>query len=218
MRSTAVAPLLPLCALLAACGGAPPHLDARAYPGVVHTPGSYPGDFVARQHIEVQRGERRDGFDAVLQKRGDALVLVALTPYNSRAFVVEQRGTRLTFTSSMRGELPFPPRFILLDIHRALLAGLPRTGGAPLADGRHQAEVDGERVTERWSAAHLVERRYERVDGRPAGAVVVRYGGAGLAADGTPTGDVTLTNGWLGYVLRVTTTERRILPSAPPSP
>jgi len=52
--------------------------------------------------------------------------------------------------------------------------------------------------------------------GLPLG-VVVRYGGQGLAADGAPTGIVTLTNGWLGYVLRVTTTERRSLPVQSPS-
>ena len=211
------APIVPalLYLLLAACGGAPPRLDERAYPGIVRTPSAYPGDFVARQRIEVRHDERVDGFDAVLQKRGDTLVLIALTPYNTRAFAIEQRGTQVTFTSSMPGELPFPPRFILLDVHRALLAGLPRRDGAPLAGGVHHAVIDGERVSERWSAGHLVERRFERVDGEPAGAIVVQYGGAGLAADGAPTGDVTLTNGWLGYVLRVTTTERRSLPSVP---
>jgi len=209
--------LVASCVLLGACGAAPQRLDAREYPGVVHTPAHYPGDFLARQHIDVRHGERAGGFDAVLQKRGEHLVLLALTPYGSRAFVIEQRGRTITFTSSMQRELPFPPRFILLDVHRALLAGLPRPAGAPLPDGTHDAVIDGERVHERWSAAHLVERRFTRVDGRPAGAIVVRYGGRGLAADGTPTGVVTLTNGWLGYVLRVTTTERRSLPAAPPA-
>jgi hypothetical protein len=203
--------------MLAACGGAAQRRAVVPYPGIVHAPGQYPDDFLARQHIDTQHDGRDVGFDAVLQKRGDTLVLIGLTPYGSRAFVLEQRGTGITFTSSMPGELPFPPSYILLDVHRALLAGLPRPAGTALADGSHEGVVDGERVSERWTAAHLVERRFERVDQRPAGAIVVRYGGEGLTADGKPTGVITLTNGWLGYVLRVTTSEHRSLPSAPRS-
>lgn len=188
--------------LLAACGTRREALPPPEYPGVVRAPAAYEGDFVLDHTITAEHTEGSETFRAVVEKRGDTLVMVALGPHGGRAFTLRQDGDAVAFESQLDRELPFPPRYVLLDFHRTWLAGLP---GAPLADGDHSALVDGERVTERWDGGRLLERRFEREDGSPPGVIVVTYEG-GLSPDPaapTPT-RVVLDNGWFRYRLVVT--------------
>ena len=128
-----------------------------------------PDGMFLRQRIDARFGERTMSFSAVLQVDGGVLSLLALTPYGTRAFLIEQVGQSLRFTRYVDRELPFPPRFILLDVHRALFTGMGHA--APAGDGERSFERDGERITERWRAGKLIERRFERLDRKPAGVI-----------------------------------------------
>ncbi len=185
------------------CASAPPRPAARPDPSVLHAPSEYPGSFLDRQNITATYGQRKQSFDAVLQKRGDELVLLGMTPFGSRAFVLKQSGLDVSFQSFVPQELPFPPRYILFDVHRVFFDGAG-PGGQPLADGMHEATHDGEVVTERWQDGKLQQRRIRRVNGDPAGEVVVDYDG-GLTPGAAPPTHIAFVNGWYGYRLDITT-------------
>lgn len=178
----------------------PRSLAEADYPGELAR--SLPGpDFMARQRLRGTARGREIGGEVVLQKQGDALTLVGLTPFATKAFVARQQGADVQVeVFAPEGKLPFPPRFMLLDVHRVQFLGLP---GAPLADGRHEGEVGAERVTEVWQGGALLERRFERKDGKPAGAIVITYEGG--MKDGALPNKLRVDNGWFGYQIAVET-------------
>lgn len=200
---------LPVLVVLTACNGAPDHRPSDVdYPGALVPVSEIPGAFLWRQQLAAEYGPRTVSFEAVLQKKGEKLVVLGLTPYGSRAFVIEQVGTSFTFTNHLPPEhaLPFPPRSILLDIHRAWFMALP---GAPRADGEHTGVREGEEVTEVWRGGAVLERRYRRLDGAPPGEIRVTYG-AGMR-DLRPPDEAVVDNAWFGYRLVVRTVERKDL-------
>jgi hypothetical protein len=191
--------------LLGACAKeqqetAPPPLSEADYPGALAPTLSGP-DFMARQRLRGTAGGREFGGEVVLQKQGEALTLIGLTPFATKAFVARQQGAEVEVeVLAPEGKLPFPPRFMLLDVHRVQFLGLP---GAPLPDGTHAGEVGEERVTEVWQGGALLERRFERKDGRPAGTIVITYEGG--MKDGALPARLRLDNGWFGYQIAVET-------------
>src|SRR5690606_32469212 len=102
--------------------------------------------FVLEQRVRSESLAGEYEFRAVLQKQGNDLVVVGLGPHGGRGFVLTQRGEEVEFESHLPRELPFPPRFMLLDIHRAFFKGLD----GPLPDGEHRETRDGEEIVERW--------------------------------------------------------------------
>lgn len=177
-----------------------------AHPGTLLPTSEIRGAFMFRQRVEAHYPGREVSFDAVLQKRGDTLTLLGLTPFGTRAFVLEQRGTDVSFTSHMPGELPFPPRYMLLDIHRTLFIG---ASGATVSEGERTSTRDGEEIREVWRAGRLMERHFRRVDGVPAGTIDIRYEG-GMEGDSPPR-TIEFRNGWMGYSLTITTLEQQRL-------
>jgi hypothetical protein len=117
-------------------------------------------------------------FDAVLQKQGDTLLLLCLTPLQSVAFQLRQTGTEVWFENRTGHEMPFDPRYILQDIQRAFFP---------------QTDRDGEAVEEEHDGGTLRRRTFRRTSGDPPGTIEVRYDGP----------VVTLMNGWFGYELRI---------------
>jgi len=207
MNRVAHAPVLLLailCALHGCMSGEPPRSaqQARAedYPGELRDSAALPDGLFLRQRIEARFNERELGFSAILQTADGVLSLLALTPYGTRAFLLEQRGQTVSFTSYVDRALPFPPRFILIDVQRTLFVGLP---GAPLPDGDHTAVRSGERVTERWRGGRLLARSFERLDGRPRGAIRITYQG-GMRGT-VPPRRIELDNTWFGYQLTIHT-------------
>jgi hypothetical protein len=181
---------------------APPQLSEADYPGALATSLAGP-DFMARQRLRGTARGREIGGEVVLQKQGDALTLVGLTPFATKAFVATQKGAEVKVeVFAPEGKLPFPPRFMLLDVHRVQFLGLP---GAPLADGTHRGEVGEETVTEVWQGGALLERRFERKDGEPAGTIVITYEGG--MKDGALPPRLKLVNGWFGYEIAVETVQ-----------
>ena len=179
------------------CG--PAVAPVRAYPGALRAPSTVGGDFSIDQSVTAIHAQGQESFRAVIEKRGDSLVMVGLGPHGGRAFVLRQEGEAVTFESFIDRALPFPPRYMLLDVHRTWLLGL---SGAPLPDGTHTAEVEGERVTEAWSDGRLRSRTFERLDGVPAGRITITYeGGLDPAPSSVPPTRIELDNAWFGYRL-----------------
>ena len=195
-----------LFALLIACGGADtPRARPDDYPTRLRAPSEIAGDFSFEHEVTIGFGEEEHSFRAVLQKGGNEIVLLVLGPHGGRGFMLRQEGTRVEFENYLPVELPFPPEFILYDVHRCwFVEPNPPEGES----GTTTVERDGERITERWEAGRLHERRFERVDGRPEGTIVVRYHdgldrSAPHAAE--PPASVELDNGWFGYRTQVRT-------------
>jgi hypothetical protein len=201
MRTVRIGAALSVAALVAACGSPGPRAPEAEthYPGVLHPARELSPDFAVEQHVELRKGERSGAFDAVLQKRGDELVLIGLGPAGVRAFVLRQEGTDVRYEQTMGPTLPFPPRNVLVDIHRAFFKRL--SAPPPAGEGTVQSELDGEDVTEIWTRGALVERRYVRAAFRE-GAVRVLYG-AGCGVERCEPETVRIVNEWFGYEIRI---------------
>jgi hypothetical protein len=155
--------------------------------------------FVAQQRLSGKYGDKAFSIDVVLQLAGGKLTIVGLTPFGTRAFVLEQSGTDVKVEKFIDREMPFDPRYVLDDVHRVFFRGL---GEATMA------EEHGERITEKRANGVVQERRFARLDGKPAGELVVTFEGepAPVVAP-----HVTLVNGWFGYTLKVDTLTQQYL-------
>ena len=189
-----------LCAAAACALGPAKEADWPAV-GILLAPATYPGDFLDRQRIVATYKGRTAAFDAVVQKKGDELTLVGLTPFGSRAFAIRQVGGVASFESFVPQTLPFPARYILVDVERVFF---PWTDAPPPPDGERRFSRDSEAVAERWEGGKLRRRTFARADGRPPGAIVIDYDG-GMAPGGTPPPHVSFNNGQYGYHLDITT-------------
>lgn len=200
---------LALVLLVSACcygpsrrGGVP--LTEASYPWTWRAVSERPGDFMWQQTIDARMGEHTFHLDAVLQKRGDELVLVGLTPFGSKAFALTQRGTETTFESFIDRAPPFPPKFMLIDVQRAYwpFGVAPDDSAEASATTTQHGE---EKVTESWRVG-LLEWRTFTVEGKP-GAIEIRYEGW---KDGAPE-RVTIKNDWFGYTMDIRTTNAQAL-------
>jgi hypothetical protein len=178
-------------------GCATPKVPEAEYPCVLHPPRELTPDFAVEQHITVTKDARRGEIDGVLQKRGDELLIVGFGPMRVRAFVLRQGDDEIHFEQSMGPSLPFPPRNVLVDVHRTFFKHLPD----PPSDGERSGRIDEEDVTEIWKSGALVERRYERPAFR-RGSVRVHYG-PGCTAERCEPATVTIVNEWFGYELAI---------------
>jgi hypothetical protein len=195
---------------LCACSSSPgPKAAPTPDVVVLHTPNELPGDFLDRQTIHAVYGKRSASFDAVLQKRGNEIVLIGMTPFGSRAFVLKQTGLDVSFESFVPQELPFPPSYILLDVERVFFGGVAPAGQA-LPDGSHEAPRDAEIVSETWQGGLLKQRRFRKASGQPAGDVVIDYG-PGMPPGGPPPEKITYSSGWYGYRLEIVTVGHQAL-------
>jgi hypothetical protein len=180
------------------------------YPGELISTADMGRDFLARQKLRGTFGEQEFAFEAVLQLHKGTLTVLGLTPFGTKAFVLTQTGTEVEFKPLIDREIPFPPEYMLQDIHRAWLwhARLPWRD-APPSESAPSVEVAGERVTEQWSENGLVRRSFTRIDGQPAGEIRIDY--IGGHRTGRPAKQVVLENGWFGYRLEIQTTDWRML-------
>jgi hypothetical protein len=195
------------CVLYLGCARARPagpSLPPRDYPGVLEDTHALGRPFLVRQSLHGHYGLREISLEVVVQLANGKLTLVGLTPFGSRAFVLEQDGLATRFQKFVNREIPFDPSHVLNDLHRVFFRGL----AGPLADGVHGEEREGERISERWRSGVLVERRFERLDHQPEGAVVIRYSGAPAPVIAP---EVTLENQWFGYTLRIENGEQQWL-------
>jgi hypothetical protein len=170
--------------------GQPETLPALRPPSVV------PEDFVFRQRVTAQvAGREARSFDAMLEKKGDRLALVGLTPLGTVLFAASLEGTRLAFEDRTGEDLPFPPEYVLLDVQRVFFPWLPPP---PDGSGVREGAVFAERVIERWAGGRLVERTFAcEAAGAPARVRVAFDNGArGIRS-------AILTNECRSYVLTI---------------
>lgn len=157
------------------------------------------GDFTARQSVEATFRDRKAIFQAIVQKTGERLVIVALTPQGQRAFVLEQRGRTVSFEKSPGAELPFSPWHILVDIHRGIFRG---GGPSPKArpDGKHSVAHVLEPMTDTWSGGALT-RRVISAHGTER-AIIIDY--ATPSSGPLYRRPLTYRNHRVGYTLKIT--------------
>jgi hypothetical protein len=208
-----------LVILLSACTAprsAPVPLEDTDYPGPLRSPTLIAEDVLLQQRVTARwdRGGHAGtrGFDAALQKQGDTLTLVGLSPLGTTGFVIRLADTAVEIRNETGEPLPFPARFILIDVQRVFWPWLD-AADAP-DDGRLTGVVDGERVEQIYAGGRLVERRFERVDARPPGTIRVTY--HWQTDDGSFPARAVLRNDWFGYELDIETRTRTPLPPRPP--
>jgi hypothetical protein len=162
-------------------------------------PDAIPGTFAVRQKLTATSAKGGGSFEAVLQKTPGTLTLVGLTPYGSRAFLLTQTKGDVQFTKYVPRELPFPPTFMLLDIHRVLGQWL----GPPLASGERSGQVGDETIHERWQNGKLLERTFVSARSTPPGPITISYAGYGAAS--ALAEHITLHNARLDYRIAIDT-------------
>ncbi len=192
-RAAAVATLA-LAAMTGGCSPPASPAPGERYPCVLHPPSELSPDMVVEQHVVARFRGREGEFDAVMQKRGAELLVVGLGPMNVEAFVIRQVGDDAALTQRLGPRPPFPPRDVIVDVHRVFFKRLP----VPAEDGEAHGRIDDEDVTEVWRGAQLRERRFARQDRR--GLVRVEFG-PGCARDRCAPRTARLVNEWFGYEL-----------------
>lgn len=156
-------------AAVAACQGGGTPRPVQIKPVDIRSPGEMPGDFQWRQTVAVKYADRdARSFDAALDKRGDTLRLVGLTPLGTVMFVAEAEGTAVRFENRTGEPLPFDGSHILLDVQRVFFPWLE----GDIEDGVREGRRGEEQIRERWEGGRLLERVFERGSEE---AVRVRY-------------------------------------------
>jgi len=206
MRPEVAATLAVLCAA-AGCahGGAAPAANQAANQAIpaptaaeLPPPDAIPGEFAVRQKLTASSPHGGGSFEAVLQKTPGTLTLVGLTPYGSRAFLLVQTKGDVQFTKYVPRDTPFPPTFMLLDIHRVLDQWL----GPPLPAGERSGQVGDETIHETWRDGKLIERTLVSTKSRPPGTISISYADYGASGPAT---HITLQNARLGYRIVIET-------------
>ncbi len=172
----------------------------QEYPGILAPPNTLGPDFSVRQHLTIQAHGRNAEVDVVLQKRQNELLVIGLGPVGVRAFVLRQDGADVSFEQSFGPKMPFAPRNILVDIHRAYFMRLPSESEIGNADKTIAGELDGEHVEEKWRGGSLVERRFTRPGFK--GAVTVHYS-TGCTVERCEPEELTIQNEWFAYEIKI---------------
>ena len=176
--------------------GPPPPTAAELPP-----PDSIPGTFALRQKLTATSPKGGGSFEAVLQRQPGTLTLVGLTPYGSRAFLLQQTKGDVSFTKYVPRDLPFAPTFLLLDIHRVLATWI----GPPLVTGGRSGQVGDETIHERWQDGKLVERTFTNAKAQPPGTITITYAGYGASNVANIATHITLRNARLDYRVDIET-------------
>ncbi len=187
--------LLSCLAAATGCGGAS-HPHSRHQVSLPPVAG-LGGDFVWRQRIVARHAKGDMSFGSVLEKRGNHLTLLGLTPFGTRAFLLEQDGARFHFRTFMPQRLPFPPEYILTDVHRVfhLSASEPQ--------GWHCRLHTKVRTCDYWHGSRLLKRALFHNTSPKRAFVTISYGEGYVSH--RPPRHITLVNHEYGYSLDITT-------------
>lgn len=218
-------PLTQFCSLLAialagCCTTPQPALRELDYPGTLLAPTKLATEAVWQQRVTAtwqppgQEPQER-GFDAALQRQGDALTVVGLSPLGTVGFSIRQTTDdngepHLDVVNNIEDELVIPPRFILLDVHRTFLSWNSPAWQPMPGDGSRTCTFGGEEIRETWRAGRLQQRTFRRLDNKPEGLITVSYDWQQPDdnEEGKPwavPGLAVLDNAWFGYKLTIKT-------------
>lgn len=188
------------------CGPKPPPRPAPAYAlaGVLLPTAELTPPFQIRQRIHGKYQGRDVTIDCVVVLDQGKLSVVGLTPFSTRAFVIEQRGTEVKLEKFVDRDVPFDPAAVLYDLHRVFFRGLSK----PQSDGTHEGVDHGDLVRERWEGGHIVERRMQSLEGPTPQLVVIQFAGAPAPVIAPR---VTLTNVAFAYTLEIENLEQQLL-------
>ncbi|MFT7678622.1 MAG: hypothetical protein ACI8QC_002616 [Planctomycetota bacterium] len=177
------------------------------YPGVLRAANALELDVVWRQRVTAYWGEGEShGFDAVVQRFGDTLTILGMSPTGAVGFSIVLEDGEVALTNNMPDELPFPPRNVLLDVQRAFYPWL--------ASGQLAGQVDGEAITEVWTDGKLTRRTFVRLDGQPKGGLNIRYQWG--PEDWAIPAITHFDNGWFGYRLEIETQAETLIEGEAP--
>ncbi len=159
------------------------------------------GDWLLRQRVAIRWDEREERFDAVLQKRGDALTLLGLGPMSRVGFSLRLDRDGVAFENRTDRALPFEPAFILADVQRVFFPWLEQAAACGNCErsGRRGAVA----IAERRRDGRLAERRFWWPAQPERGSIVVRFVDRLLESD-VPR-RATLEHGGLGYSISIET-------------
>ncbi|MDH3602527.1 MAG: DUF3261 domain-containing protein [Candidatus Tectomicrobia bacterium] len=159
----------------------PPTSSPTYYP--LQSPGSYGATFTAQNLLQGEYAGRRMQFRTYVEIDPDQIVVLGLTPWQTRAFVLRYDGQKLDFENFTHREMPFPPALILSDLQQVLWPALPSTA--------------------QWRVEDDVHPRERRVYFRNQLITRIQYAGQSAAQS-----DVTLRNLPYGYQLNIRTLHR----------
>jgi Protein of unknown function (DUF3261) len=179
----------------------------KVYPGTLRPPAAFGPNFQWRQRITASWSSGERSFDAVLSKDGDTLQLLGLNPMGMPGFVLKLQGTQLQVQNNTSQAIPFEPRYVMLDVERVFF---PWFDAPSSTNGERELKRDGELVRETWKGGQLSSRRFKRLDGKPAGEIVITY--SNWPRDRDAPARAHLANGWFGYALTIETVEQQRLP------
>ena len=189
-----------VCLAIALSGCATKQTDDKV--GNLLPVGALREDLVMKQSVSLRWQDREESFEAVLQKRGNELLLVGLGPMNTVGFSLTLDDRGVTFENRTGRELPFLPERILADVQRVFYPWIEED--SICSNCRREAMRAGLEIRERIGDDFLEERRFS-VSGRPErGELVVRYEGW-IDGFSVPRRAI-LSNGWFGYELTIDTT------------
>jgi len=123
-------------------------------PGALLSSNEIDGDFRLRMQIQVVADRVDTGYDLVVRKKDDRLILIGLTRFGAKAFSVVQDGTHLQTESALGPATVVPPVNVLRDIHRARFLG----AGPAVESGTVEGSYEGETIRDTWRAGVLVRR------------------------------------------------------------
>lgn len=190
---------------LAACGGARSKQETSAVAAyslagvLIPTEQIETPPFVVQQRIKGTYQGGEVSIDCVVQWKDGKLTVLGLTPFGTRAFSIEQTGTQVKFEKYIDRDMPVKPEMVLYDIHRVFFRGLP--------PGQGQGQDHGDTVTETSSGDHVIERRFQSMEGS-TNLVVITFDGppAPIVAP-----HVRIANAGYGYLLEIENSEQKSL-------
>jgi hypothetical protein len=106
----------------------------------LQTPSSYGTTFTAQNLLEGEYAGRRIQLQTHVEIDADQIVVLGLTPWQTRAFVLRYDGHKLAFENFTHHEIPFPPALILSDLQQVLWPVLPNTAHWRVEDDVHRRE------------------------------------------------------------------------------
>ena len=212
-----------LCALLlttlmGCCTTTRPTLSEQNYPGTLLPPTQLATEAVWRQRVTATwhptgQAPQERGFDAALQRQGEALTVIGLSPLGSVGFSIQQTKSGIDVVNNIEDQLIIPPQFILLDVQRAFFPWPCQDWSLQNRDGTRTGHVAGEEVVETWLDGRLQSRTFRRLDDQPAGLITVTY--EWQQPSWASPSRAVLNNAWFGYQLTITTSSETLLtPSA----
>jgi hypothetical protein len=198
---------LVLALALFACGPKKPSespVPPVAMRGVLRSTADLAPPFTVQQRIHGKYAGGDATIDCVVQLQDGKLTVVGLTPFGSRAFVIQQTGVEVKFEKYIDRDLPVEPEAVLYDIHRVFFRQLPPRTSDGVSEGQDEMDL----VHERWVDGHIVERRFQSMEGPVNNLVVVTFSGPPAPVIAPK---VRITSSAYAYTLEIENTEQKTL-------